>query len=202
MVPKICSVDGCDRKTETTDLCGMHYQRKRKHGTTGGPNPRAKGRTHADRRPAQERFWSKVDKSGDCWIWLATKTKGDYGTFMWNGRQGLVHRFSYEQAYGPIPIGLEIDHTCHTPSCVNPAHLRAVTNKQNIENLRGARSDSRSGVRGVRQISPGIWRAGVGHNGAKVNVGCFKTLEEAEAAVIAKRIELFTHNDADRRTRN
>lgn len=55
---------------------------------------------------------------------------------------------------------------------------------------------------GVRQISPGIWRAGVGHNGVKVNVGCFKTLEEAEAAVIAKRIELFTHNDADRRTKN
>lgn len=202
MVPRICSVDGCDRPLMAKDLCDMHYQRKSKHGTTGGPEPTGKGRSHADRRPAQERFWSKVDKSGECWTWLATKTRGDYGTFMWNGRQALVHRYSYEQAYGPIPIGLEIDHICHTPSCVKPAHLRAVTNKQNIENLSGARADSRSGVRGVRQIRPGIWRAGVGHNGVRINVGCYKTLEEAEAAVIAKRNELFTHNDADRRIKN
>lgn len=202
MVPKICSVDGCDRQSETKALCGMHYQRKRKQGTTGDPSPRAKGRTHADRRPAQERFWSKVDKSGTCWTWQATKTKGDYGTFQWNGRQGLVHRFSYEQAYGPIPVGLEIDHKCHTPACVNPAHLRAVTNKQNIENLRGARGDSKSGVRGVRRAWGEKWRGAVTHNGVRFDVGSFNTLEEAEAAVIAKRLELFTHNDADRRTKN
>lgn len=202
MVPKICSVNGCDRQSRVKDLCDMHYQRKRKQGTTGEPGPRAKGRSHMDRRPAHERFWSKVDKSGDCWVWLATKTKGDYGTFQWNGRQSVVHRFSYEQAYGPIPEGLFIDHICHNPSCVRPDHLRTATNKQNIENLRGAYKTSGTGVRGVRRGEYGSFRAYVTHNGVRSNVGSFKTIEEAEAAVIAKRNELFTHNDADRRTKN
>lgn len=202
MVPKICSVDGCDRPALVKGLCNMHYRRKRRLGTTGGPEPRAKGRTHLDRRPAHERFWSKVDKSGTCWTWQATKTKGDYGTFQWNGRQGLVHRFSYEQAYGPIPEGMYIDHACHTPACVNPAHLRTVTNKQNIENLLGAYRTSATGVRGVRRAWAGKWRGTVTHNGVRVNVGSYSTIEEAEAAVIAKRNELFTHNDADRRTKH
>jgi len=180
----------------------MHYQRKRKQGTTGEPGPRGKGRSHADRRSPEERFWAKVDKSGECWIWLGHKAKGGYATFQPKGRQVFVHRFSYEQAYGPIRDGMQLDHTCHNPACVKPDHLRAVTNKQNGENRSGPYRTNTSGVRGVRQCAPGIWRADVGHNGIKVYAGSYKTIEEAEAAVIAKRNELFTHNDADRRIKN
>ena len=38
----------------------------------------------------------------------------------------------------------------------------------------------------------------MGHRGVHHYLGLFPTLEQAEAAVVAKRNELFTHNDMDR----
>jgi hypothetical protein len=56
-----------------------------------------------------------------------------------------------------------------------------------------------SGVRGVYwEEERNCWVARVGHHGVRLSAGRFATLADAEAAVIAKRNELFTHNDADR----
>lgn len=79
----------------------------------------------------EERFWSKVDKSGDCWIWTAGTRRG-YGQFYKDGRHQPSHRVSFESANGPIPEGLVVDHICRNPSCVRPTHLRAVTQRQNL----------------------------------------------------------------------
>lgn len=73
-----------------------------------------------------------------------------------------------------------------------------MTHKQNTENRAGAPANSTTGVRGVYFISKNRYEAKVRHNGKRIHVGRFDTLEEAEAAVIAKRNELYTHNDLDR----
>jgi len=65
----------------------------------------------------------------DCW--LATRN-GRYAEYMVHGRRYLAHRFVYELFVGPIPNGLEIDHLCRNRPCINPAHLEAVTCKENI----------------------------------------------------------------------
>jgi hypothetical protein len=95
---------------------------------------------------------------------------------------------------------LQVDHRYTCPkNCVRPGHLRPATNKQNCENLGGPSRNNTSGVRGVHWDSKrGKWRATMKHSGKKIHVGYFTDLAEAAAAVIAKRLELFTHNDADR----
>ena len=80
-----------------------------------------------------EKYVSPEPMSG-CWLWIGTASNG-YGRF-WTGiRQVQAHRFSYEQANGSIPVGLVVDHLCRNPSCVNPTHLEAVSNRENV--LRG-----------------------------------------------------------------
>lgn len=152
------------------------------------------------RTPA-ERFWAKVDKSGACWLWMACRNPvSGYGHFNPYGPPTQAHRFSYTLAKGPIPEGLVIDHTCRVRACVNPAHLRAVTQKQNTEHT-ALNANNKSGVRGVSWVkSRRKWKACVRHNYRTIHVGYFHILEEAEAAVIAKRNELFSHNDLDRKT--
>lgn len=89
-----------------------------------------------NRRDVLDRFWEKVEKSDGCWLWLGAKNKLGYGSF---GAGSLgsnaAHRFAYEALVGPIPEGLELDHLCRNPSCVNPSHLDPVTHHENI--LRG-----------------------------------------------------------------
>lgn len=149
-----------------------------------------------------DRFWSKVDTSGDCWNWTASVTKQGYGQFSIGGRHGhklYAHRYSFELVNGDIPSGLQIDHICHNRKCVNPEHLRLATNKQNHEHYRGPTVRSTSGIRGVYwHKTSQKWQATVGHHGEIVHVGIFEHREDAEQAVIAKRNELFTHNDKDR----
>lgn len=146
------------------------------------------------------RFWSKVDQSGDCWLWTDVPQSAGYGMFHLNGRRVLAHRLSYELNVGPIPDGHEIDHRPTCPkNCVNPAHLRAVTHKQNLENRAGAPVNSTSGVRGVSWWSArSCWKGTVTHCGKHFHVGYFATVEEASAAVVAKRLELHTNNQLDR----
>jgi len=139
------------------------------------------------------RFWSKVDKSGDCWLWIAGKDSKGYGIFSQRSKAVAAHRFAYRLEYGPIPDGMMVDHKCHASDCVRPTHLRAATRKQNGENRKGAQRNSKSGVRGVCWYK-GKWFTGVKHEGKSYYVGSYDDIADAEAAVVAKRNELFSHN--------
>jgi len=78
------------------------------------------------------RFQAKVEHVGDCWVWTAADDGQGYGRFGLKGRMVSAHRWMYEQTVGEIPDGLELDHLCRNPSCVNPAHLEAVVHQENM----------------------------------------------------------------------
>jgi uncharacterized Zn-finger protein len=83
----------------------------------------------------EERFWAKVDRRGpdDCWPWLAGRDYLGYGAFSRvRAKTERAHRVGYELLVGPIPEGLQLDHLCRNTSCVNPAHLEPVTNRENV----------------------------------------------------------------------
>jgi hypothetical protein len=79
-----------------------------------------------------ERLASRVvvTDSG-CWEWQGWRNSANYGYLSVDGRDQCAHRVSYEALVGPIPDGLELDHLCTNPPCINPAHLEAVTHAEN-----------------------------------------------------------------------
>lgn len=196
-----CSVDGCDRKHYGRGLCVIHYERKMR---TGDPGPAGAIPRGSWARPPEERFWAKVNKTDTCWLWTGGRMRNGYGyPFMVSSKRGvrtLPHRYSYELANGPVPPGLDIDHMCHVPLCVNPAHLQAVNRTLNNENRSRANKNSKTGVRGVSwDEQRRCYEVSATANRKKHHGGRYSTLEEAEAAAIALRNSLMTNNLLDRR---
>ena len=75
-----------------------------------------------------------VVQENGCWEW-AGSTRSGYGRMRHNGRPQQAHRVYYKLLKGPIPGGLQIDHLCRNPLCVNPDHMEPVTHRTN--SLRG-----------------------------------------------------------------
>ena len=122
----------------------------------------------------KERFDSRVARGAadECWVWTGSITSNGYGQLSWGG---LAHRYAYEMANGPIPVGLHIDHLCHDSSacrlikqcphrrCVNPAHLAAVPREQNNRRAGWYDNNSRNGW-GLRETCSNGHRYDEGNN--------------------------------------
>lgn len=181
-----CSFDGCSLAAHAKGYCKMHRQQQLR-GKQLTPLAPRNGTI-----PAEDRFWAKVDKSGDCWQWIGTKRPNGYGAFLLDGHLLYAHRYSWQLMHGPIDSGHVIDHICFSRACVNPDHLRSVTSKINGEYVRaGNRKLAASGHRGVYRLGRSTWYAAVVHHGVVHYLGSFSDKEIAATAAAEKRKELF-----------
>lgn len=80
-------------------------------------------------------FWSKVDKSKECWEWTGCKDRDGYGQFGYNNRQWKAHRIAYFFSHGSIDDSKLICHHCDNPKCVRPEHLYQGTVKDNSQDM-------------------------------------------------------------------
>lgn len=97
------------------------------------------------RQSLEARWWAKVDVDGpvserrpdlgQCWLWTGSKSPLGYGHMMVSSnprRFANAHRVGYELIIGLFPKGLQFDHLCFNPPCVNPFHGEAVTRRENV----------------------------------------------------------------------
>lgn len=78
----------------------------------------------------KENFWSKLDKSGECWLFAGKGRDGEYGKVKIGGKTKRTHRLAWEMVHGETH--LHILHTCDIPLCCNPHHLFEGTHADNM----------------------------------------------------------------------
>ena len=84
---------------------------------------------------AVERFMSRVNTAGSCWLWTGTKSVRGYGKLIVDGKQVQAHRYSYALVNGPITPDQIVCHACDTPLCVRPSHLFLGDHADNVRDM-------------------------------------------------------------------
>lgn len=185
-----CDYPFCKDNGVSFNLCNYHY-RQYKAGKPLTPKP--------VRLSLEERFWAKVDKSGDCWNWIAGKYTQGYGKFSVGGKTYVAHRWVYERLVRPIAKGLVVDHVCRNPSCVRVEHLRVVTVAQNSQN--SAATSACSGYRNVHKVTYPSgkirWKVSLYYLGKRYSNGTYEDIDKAHVAAVELRNKIYTHNDMD-----
>ena len=72
----------------------------------------------------------------NCMVWKYSLNKDGYGILTIDGKQELAHRLVFIQTRGNIPGGMQVNHLCNRPYCVQPAHLYAGSAQDNSDDSR------------------------------------------------------------------
>jgi hypothetical protein len=148
------------------------------------------------RMPVDLRFWSKVERSNDCWLWRGTMSVYGYGFFKVRGKMWKSHRYAWVLTNGAISNGLFVCHRCDVRHCVRPDHLflgNAFDNMSDAARKGRMPSGERSwarlhperlarGERNGAHTHPERIRRGVAQGGAKLTDEIVREIRAASGA--------------------
>lgn len=152
-IPGPCSVVGCEREQIIRGWCGKHYQRWRSYGDPLYGSPLD---------------WLKNQLvTGDpdyCWPWPFSKDDFGYGNIGFHGVHRRAHSVALElsgKARPKAPNNQAL-HTCDSPCCVNPSHVRWGSAADNVADR--------------MRRNPRSWLKGEDHPNAKLTVEAVRTI--------------------------
>lgn len=132
----LCDVAGCERPYFARGKCQRHYHRLRKYGDC------LAGGTPIDKPLALRIAERSVLRENGCVEWVGSTDGHGYGQINYRRRVLKAYRVSFELARGPVPAGLELDHLCRNPLCINPDHLEPVTHAENMRRMRATKEEA------------------------------------------------------------
>lgn len=159
------------------------------------------GRTMKMNDKTLARFMSKivVNTETGCWEWTSAKSDG-YGWFgIGHAKAYRAHRESYKHFVGEIPNGLQIDHLCRVRHCVNPAHLEAVTARENVRRGRAptqAMNQTGACANGHEAVEPNIR---IRPDGSRICRVCNSALTKQWRKDNAEKCKMYAANKKDRK---
>lgn len=130
-----------------------------------------------------EVFWSKVQRTSGCWLWLGPKDQDGYGIFSSTRlKVQRAHRAAWVLVNGSIPTGLCVLHSCDVPCCVNPDHLWLGSNLDNVKD-RTNKGRSAKGAQNGHATKPECTPRGLKH-------GAYTKPESRRVGVLNGRAKL------------
>lgn len=85
-------------------------------------------------------FWDRVKaqtvvKENGCHEFTGSKDECGYGRIHQGKKLVRLHRAMYEKVHGFIPKGMVVLHSCDNPACINPEHLSADYQSENVRDM-------------------------------------------------------------------